>query len=545
MLSNLRFYKSSKTHNTPASFTFPFDYEPHPLALKAVEEIIVDLENIPTDVHDFKQIGKMFGVLVVKDRKGELGYLTAFSGKLQCGNHYSYFVPPVFDMLNEEGFYRKGEEELNELNRQIKELENDTDLCCLKTNYNRSLQDLEFELEEAKETFRTGKARRKAIRKELESEKRMMELAAVRVAHEKESHYQQYVIKSLKAEIKDLEEQQKTILLPYQAKLQRLKDQRKAKSSQLQRQLFEQYNFLNAKGEVKNVLEIFHGEIPPAGTGECAAPKLLQFAYQHQLQPIAMAEFWWGISPPKEIRKHGSFYPSCKSKCEPVLGFMMQGLEVDKDPRAKMSVQEELETIYEDDHILVVNKPAEMLSAPGKINVPNVYDIIKERYPKATGPLLIHRLDQSTSGILLIAKDKDTHAALQRQFEERTTQKRYEAILDGILEAKSGKIELPLRVDLDNRPRQLVDLEHGKPAETYYKVIEIKEDKTRIHFFPVTGRTHQLRVHAAHQEGLNLSILGDDLYGKRANRLHLHAAQLIIVHPKTGEEITFKSEAPF
>ncbi|MCB9195292.1 MAG: RNA pseudouridine synthase [Flavobacteriales bacterium] len=529
----------------PASFTFPFDYEPHSVALLAAQVVMKDLGEIPASIHDFEEIGKMFGVLVVKDLAGKLGYLTAFSGKLQCGNHYSYFVPPIFDMLDEKGFYRKGEEELNELNHQIKELENDTDLCCLKSNYNRSLQDLEFELEEAKDEFRNGKVRRKAVRQELEAEKRLLELAAVKVAHEKESHHQQFVIKNLKVEIRDLEDSRDDVLLPFQSRLQNLKEQRKVKSNQLQQQLFEQYNFLNSKGEVKNVLEIFHGQIPPAGTGECAAPKLLQFAYQHQLQPIAMAEFWWGISPPKEVRKNGEFYPSCKSKCEPVLGFMLQGLKVDEDPRANMEISEELETIYEDDYLLVVNKPAKMLSAPGKINVPNVYDLIKEKYPEATGPLLVHRLDQSTSGILLIAKDKETHAALQKQFEERTTQKRYEAILDGIIEVNSGKIELPLRVDLDNRPRQLVDFEHGKPAETYFKVIEIKDGKTRIHFFPVTGRTHQLRVHSAHQQGLNAPILGDDLYGNRAERLHLHAAQLTIVHPKTGEEVTFKSEVPF
>lgn len=529
----------------PASFTFPFDYEPHSMALLAAQVVMKDLVEIPATIHDFQEVGKMFGVLVVQNKEGELGYLAAFSGKLQCGNHYSYFVPPIFDMLDEQGFYRKGEKELNELNHQIKELENDTDLCCLKSNYNRSLQDLEFELEEAKDEFRNGKIRRKAVRQELEAEKRLLELAAVKVAHEKESHHQQFVIKNLKEEIRDLEDSRDDVLLPFQSRLQNLKEQRKAKSNQLQQQLFEQYNFLNAKGEVKNVLEIFHGQIPPAGTGECAAPKLLQFAYQHQLQPIAMAEFWWGVSPPKEVRKPGEFYPSCKSKCEPVLGFMMQGLQVNEDPRANMEISEELETIYEDDYLLVINKPAEMLSAPGKINVPNVYDLIKEKYPEATGPLLVHRLDQSTSGILLIAKDKETHAALQKQFEERTTQKRYEAILDGIIEVNSGKIELPLRVDLDNRPRQLVDFEHGKPAETYFKVIEIKDGKTRIHFFPITGRTHQLRVHSAHQQGLNTPILGDDLYGNRADRLHLHAAQLTIIHPKTGEEVTFKSEVPF
>lgn len=537
--------KSSLPISIPERFTFPFDYVPHPLVVEAANELKAYLSNLPVTIHNFQEIGKMFGVLIVRNTEGELGYLAAFSGKLQCGNHYETFVPPIFDMLDETGFYRQGEEQLNALNREIKELENDTDLCCLKSNYNRSLQDLEDELEAAKENFRKGKAARKAARKELEAAQSMMSLAAVKVAHEKESHHQQYVIKQLKEELNALKEQQVQTLLPYQTRLNDLKAQRKALSNQLQQQLFARYNFLNARGEEKNVLELFHGELPPAGTGECAAPKLLQYAYQHGLHPLAMGEFWWGISPPKEVRKEGLFYPSCKSKCEPVLGFMLQGLELDEDPRAHLEVHETMTTLYEDEYLIVLEKPAEMLSAPGKIDVPNVYDLVKARYPDTTGPLLVHRLDQSTSGILLIAKDKDTHAALQRQFEERIVKKRYEALLDGVLAEKSGKITLPLRVDLDNRPRQLVDYDHGKPAETYYKVVDEEDGKTRIHFFPVTGRTHQLRVHAAHQDGLNIPIVGDDLYGTRAHRLHLHAAQLSFVHPKSGEEVTFKSVVPF
>ncbi len=529
----------------PSAFTFPFDYEPHPLALKAAQEVMRDLEEMDETTHNFSEVGKMFGVLVVKNQTDDLGYLAAFSGKLQCGNHYSYFIPPLFDMLDEQSFYRKGEEELNQLNHEIKTLENNIDFLDLKAKYNRSLEALASELEEAKNTFRIRKAARKKRRKSLTSASKNVELAAVKVAHEKESHYQQYVIKELKLQIVQLQKEQTKKLQPFQSQLQQLKEQRKAKSNQLQQQLFDQYNFLNARGEQKNVLAIFGQTIPPAGTGECAAPKLLQYAYQHRLHPIALAEFWWGVSPPKEVRKHGEFYPACKSKCEPVLGFMLQGLEVNQDPRADIQVQDELETIYENDCLLVVNKPAEMLSAPGKVDVPNVYDLIKAKYPQATGPLLVHRLDQSTSGILLIAKDKDTHAALQQQFENRTVKKRYEALLNGELKSTSGKIELPLRVDLDNRPRQLVDVEHGKPAETYYQVVEVKNQKTRIHFFPVTGRTHQLRVHAAHQDGLNLPIVGDDLYGTRANRLHLHAAQLTVVHPNSGEEMVFKSKVPF
>lgn len=529
----------------PKSFTFPFDYTPHTLAELASKDIMSSLEKLPPEIHDFSKVGKMFGVLVVKDQQNNLGYLTAFSGKLQHGIHYDYFVPPIFDMFKEEGFYRIGEEEINELNRQIKSLENDSELTCVLINYDRNIQDLEAELKEAKNTFKKGKTNRKAVRKELEINERIVELAAVKVAHEKESHYQQYVIKKLKEEIQDLITQKQAFLAPNQNELKRLKDLRKSRSSKIQQQLFEQYNFFNAKGEKKNVLDVFGDILPPGGTGECAAPKLLQFAYQHQLKPVCMSEFWWGISPPKEIRKQGEYYPACKRKCEPVLGFMLQGLTVDKNPRKDIEIEQGLETIFEDDHILVVNKPSEMLSAPGKIDISNVHDLIKAEYPNATGPLLVHRLDQSTSGILLIAKSKASHAILQRQFEERTVKKRYEAILDGIIEQKTGKIELPLRVDFDNRPRQLVCEEHGKLATTHYKVVGEANNQTRIHFFPVTGRTHQLRVHAAHQLGLNTPIWGDDLYGKRANRLHLHAAQLTFTHPITLKEVTFNCKVPF
>lgn len=526
-------------------FTFPFDYEPHPLAVKAAKMVMEDLKRMEKSIHDFDEIGKMFGVLVVRNELNELGFIASFSGKLQCGNHHSYFVPPIYDMLDESGFYRKGEEQLNQLNLQIKHLENDQELCCLKTNFNRTLQDLEFELEEAKETFRKRKSERKSERRILEETGMIEELATVKNEHEKESHQQQYEIKKLKDLIQQAQTQHTGLLKPYHDQVEKLKQERRELSNLLQQQLFEQYNFLNAKGEAINVTEIFLDEAPPSGTGECAAPKLLQYAYQHQYQPIAMAEFWWGISPPKEIRKQAEFYPACKRKCEPVLGFMLEGLKIAKDPRKNRSINLAYQIIYEDDYLLVINKPAELLSVPGKTGNINVHYIVQSKYPNATGPLLVHRLDQSTSGILLIAKDKDTHAALQQQFESRTTQKRYEAILDGIVSETTGKIELPLRVDLENRPRQLVDPEHGKHAETFYKVVRIEGGKTRIHFFPITGRTHQLRVHAAHHLGLNTPILGDDLYGKRADRLYLHAAQLTIIHPITKETMTFKCEAPF
>src|SRR5690606_15449456 len=312
-----------------------------------------------------------------------------------------------------------------------------------------------------------------------------------------------------------------------QQEIEDLKNTRKLKSAALQQRLFEQYQFLNARGETKSVLAIFAESkqpIPPAGAGECAAPKLLQYAFQHKLQPICMAEFWWGVSPASEVRKHKNFYPACKSKCEPILSHMLKGLHVAPDPmRINPARGRTFDIIHEDDDIIVINKPAEFLSVPGIHVTDSVYTRILAQYPEISGPVIIHRLDMSTSGLLILAKHKTAHQCIQKQFIQHTVVKRYTAILDGILPQQNGIIDLPLRVDLDDRPRQVVCYQYGKPAKTKFDVLGYEDGYTRIHLFPLTGRTHQLRVHAAHHQGLHIPILGDDLYGRRADRLHLHA----------------------
>jgi tRNA pseudouridine32 synthase/23S rRNA pseudouridine746 synthase len=297
-------------------------------------------------------------------------------------------------------------------------------------------------------------------------------------------------------------------------------------------------------GQTKNVLGLFT-ESPPAGAGECAAPKLLQYAYLNALKPICMAEFWWGMAPDSEVRIHGHFYPSCKSKCEPILGHMLQGLEVDENPITAIHPPLELDIIYEDDWIVAINKAPEYLSVPGKNPMPNSLEDLQKRYPTADGPLLVHRLDMSTSGIMLAAKTKLMHQRLQRQFVLRKVQKEYLAILVGVPDQKEGEIKLPLRVDLEDRPRQLVCYEHGSFAHTKYKVLDIQNNETRIALYPQTGRTHQLRVHAAHHLGLNCPIKGDDLYGQKANRLHLHAAKLGFYHPQSNEWMELNCPAEF
>jgi tRNA pseudouridine32 synthase/23S rRNA pseudouridine746 synthase len=313
----------------------------------------------------------------------------------------------------------------------------------------------------------------------------------------------------------------------------------------LQQQLFKEYAFLNQHKELKSLGEIFN-ENPPAGAGECAAPKLLHFAFQHDLKPIAMAEFWWGASPKSEVRKHAQYYPACTGKCEPILKHMLQGIRTDANPfEINQADGKEIAIVFEDDYLAVINKPAEFLSVPGKQVTDSVYGRMKAKYPDATGPLVVHRLDMSTSGLLIVAKTAEIHKKLQSQFIKRKVQKQYVALLEGIIKEDSGLIVLPLRVDLDNRPNQLVCYDFGKSAQTKWKVIARKNNRTLIHFYPITGRTHQLRVHAAHPLGLNTPILGDDLYGNKANRLHLHAESLTFQHPISKETITITVAADF
>jgi tRNA pseudouridine32 synthase/23S rRNA pseudouridine746 synthase len=288
--------------------------------------------------------------------------------------------------------------------------------------------------------------------------------------------------------------------------------------------------------------EIFKGN-PPAGAGECAAPKLLHFAFKHELKPIAMAEFWWGQSPKGEMRKHQQFYPACTGKCEPILKHMLQGIPMEENPFAINPAEgKELAIVFEDDYLLLVNKPAEFLSVPGKQITDSVQTRIKTLYPNA---MIVHRLDMSTSGLLIFGKTPDIYKKLQAQFIKRNVKKRYVAQLDGVLSEDSGSINLPLRGDLHNRPNQIVCFEQGKPAQTHWEVIERKDNKTLVYFYPITGRTHQLRVHAAHSLGLNTPIVGDDLYGTKADRLHLHAERITFVHPISKEIITFTCEIIF
>ncbi|MBD0822965.1 RluA family pseudouridine synthase [Aestuariibaculum marinum] len=541
----------------PEKFTFPFYYEPHELCVEAAKDLQAYLESQTDFVHNFGLdqtmeglvIGKMFGVMVVKNDEGRIGYLAAFSGKLSDNNYLEGFVPPIYNTLNIDGFYKKGEAELNVLNRQIENLESATELQKAKDALKKSKALAETEIKAFKALMKAEKKKRNKKRDEAKpvlSDEAFQEL--FNELKEQSIGYQ-LRLKYLKYEWEQKIKQAEIELNNYLQPIADLKDKRAKQSSGLQKRIHQQYQFLNAEGEVKDLLDIFKdtkSPIPPAGSGECAAPKLFQYAYENGFKPIAMAEFWWGASPKSEVRKHKQFYPSCRSKCEPILGHMMQGLQVDANPiEQAISYEADLEIVYEDEYLLLVNKPHEFLSVPGKTYSQSVLTKMRAYLPKAKGPLLVHRLDMSTSGLLLVAKNERIHKHLQKQFIERSVKKRYVALLDGELKAKTGQVDLPLRVDLDNRPQQLVCYEHGKPAVTNFEVQAIENGKTRIHFYPVTGRTHQLRVHAAHSKGLQIPIIGDDLYGVKANRLHLHAEQLTFVHPITKEVLTIVCEAPF
>ncbi|WP_343558762.1 RluA family pseudouridine synthase [Sphingobacterium sp.] len=540
----------------PLRFTFPFCYEPHPLAIVAAKELQTYLEVQNEWKHNFGleenneglAIGKMFGILVVRDQQQRLGYLAAVSGKLAGSNKHRYFVPPIFDMLEEDGFFLNEEVHLNALNRKIELLENSEELERTTSNLNVLKDQWNVQLDLLKTKLRNQKKERKETRTKLrpllsdEDYEILMEDMRSQSLKDKQElqRYQYDMHRALESE--DLKLQQ---LL---SNIAALKEERKMRSGNLQKQLFEQYNFLNATGQRKNVVAIFQDfdqSTPPAGSGECAAPKLLQYAYGNNLTPIALAEFWWGCSPSSEIRRHKNYYPACRKKCEPILGHMLQGLEVDPNPmQQETTLHTELPQIYEDEDIIVFNKPAEFLSVPGIYVKDSVYNRVRERYP-AAGPIIIHRLDMSTSGLLVVAKNKEAHQFIQDQFIRHTIKKEYIALLDGIVEQESGLIDLPLRVDLDDRPRQMVCYSYGKPAQTKWERISIEGDKTRVRFYPLTGRTHQLRMHAVHPDGLNTPIVGDDLYGKKADRLHLHAAFIKFIHPGSKQEISFEIPPEF
>ena len=618
---------------SPRQFTYPFCYDVDPLAEAASLELqryIVDADLMSTE----KGCGKMFGVLVVEyeDEEGALqrGFLAAYSGLLGGRNDWPYFVPPVFDAQQPDGHFKRTEREISAINHEIAAIEHDPEYLQSVAQHEQTKKRLQAEVDAFKAEVDAAKVRRDARRKSGESLSEEEQAEMIRES--------QFMKAELRRRRKAMEQAESTLNTQHSTFLKSLQRKRKQMSDELQRWLFSAYRMLNAKGEERDLIDIFREythAMPPAGAGDCCAPKLLQYAYLHHLRPVCMAEFWWGESPASEIRHHLHYYPACRSKCLPILTHMLKGLDVAPNPLAKKRHTAEPRVLYADEYIMVVDKPAGMLSVPGKAEsvrseFSDSANISVEEYFANNSKLktqnskflkAAHRLDMDTSGLLVLARTEQAYVELQRQFASRETVKRYEAVLSGVpkhivggygipavaiantggygipsvaianscshlyfygqglrqecrsllrlepfaiqfAKYSSGCISLPLIADINDRPRQRVDMEHGKPALTLYNIVEVRavdantavayttkkvdKGRTLIHLYPKTGRTHQLRVHCAHPLGLACPILGDPLYGtERADRMYLHAAELTFRHPITGETMHFLSPSGF
>lgn len=517
-------------------FTFPFCYTPHPLVEMAAGCLRSYLDK-RADLADELQSGKMMGVLVVENSAGEVGYLAAFSGNLSHSNVHDFFVPAVYDILRPDGEFKRREAEITGINRRVDQAEH----CEAMAEARSAVDEVRMRGEKAVADYRAYMAQCKAERQRLRA--KCGDTAAL-VA---ESQYQKAELKRLRRRVDGEVRLAGSRLSELESEVATLKEERRRLSESLQRWIFDRFVMLDAKGDRRTLTQIFadaRGELPPAGAGECAAPKLLQYAYVNGYRPLAMGEFWVGKSPVGELRRDGCFYGACKGKCEPILNYMLQGLRVEPNP-LESAHKEELRTVYEDGSLWVVDKPSGMLSAPGKVGGVSVAEIARQRFPEASGLMVVHRLDMHTSGLLVVAKTRGAFVALRRQFEAKEVKKTYTALLDGNVASDEGSISLPLSADWHNRPRQKVDYADGKEAVTLYRVLGRGGGMTRVEFNPVTGRTHQLRVHAASTDGLNAPIHGDALYGTPDVRLCLHASCITFRHPDTGEWMTLESTPEF
>ncbi|WP_448546925.1 pseudouridine synthase [Thalassotalea fusca] len=550
------FAKSVSNIELPSKFTYPFCYQPSEIVQQAVKELQYELCAHVNGVSS--EQGRMFGVLVVKTANGQLGYLTAISGATSSLSQWNHLplkiVPAIFEGFSPEHEYFQKQKKINAITEEITQLE----LSPTLSELSKLLEDLRAQahlaISEKQQVMRNNKKLRKQQREILANAQVAQSLSAATIRQQsiqlsRESVQDKKALAQLKAHwhqhVLETEIQYQTLIKD----IEQLKKARRKLSSGLQKLLFKQYQLLNIKGESADLLALFKNTTittPPAGTGDCAAPKLLQYAFEHRLTPISMAEFWWGSSPQSEIRKHGLYYPACQGKCQPILEHMLSGMVIDENPMLNNPAENsDLAIVYQDEDIVVVNKPAGLLSVPGKNITDSVATRVRQRFPHATGPMIVHRLDMATSGLLILSLNERAHKGLQKQFIDKEITKHYVAVVDGNIIEASGTITLPLRGDLNDRPRQLVCLEHGKPARTEWKLIARENGKSRLQLFPVTGRTHQLRVHCAHPNGLNTAIVGDDLYGSSGSRLHLHAQRLALKHPVSKQPIEFVVDADF
>ena len=598
----------------PRQFTYPFCYEPHPLCIAAAKEVQRYIEDSGV-WKDEKGPGKMFGVLCVREKRksekgkgksekseGErehIGFLAAYSGLLAGRNDWGYFVPPVFDAQQPDGHFKTEERVISALNKEIDALQKSDIYLAQRSEYEDAKLHIEQSIEQMRCRVAEAKRQRDARRHEAEQGGKPL-TAEEKAAMVHESQHLKAEQRRLKQQCTATLDQLRRPLAEHEARVDALRRQRREMSDALQQWLFSQYRMLNANGEERDLVDIFGETInamPPAGSGDCCAPKLLQYAYANGLEPVCMAEFWWGDSPKQEIRHHLHYYPACRSKCLPILTHMLRGLDVEPNPLAQPKTNDVPRIVYEDDTIIVVDKPAGMLSVPGKAVVGgdvalngnaahadddvalDVEEYVRQYLTKNSQlnpqnsqlstlnsqlPKAVHRLDMDTSGLLVLALNDEAYIELQRQFASREVKKRYEAVLDGkpsVLcgapgskwlsvshDGREGRISLPLIADIMDRPRQRVDFDNGKTALTDYRIERLLPNGgTLVSLYPLTGRTHQLRVHCAHNEGLACPILGDPLYGHgcHTSRMYLHAAMVEFRHPVTGERLRFESASGF
>lgn len=536
----MHLFPSDISLNIPERFTDPFRYRPHPLVSLASRMLMQKIAD-SLQLSSYFAEGKMLGVLVVSDNSGRLGYLSAFSGNVAGRSHIEGFVPPIFDLLDPSGLFKIREAEITAVNISIQTLENSHQLKNLRLDLAEAERNKDEEIGLMKARMTVSKRARDEYRHDTDDPRRLAELT-------RESQFEKAELRRLKLrweeKICSIKEDVRTI----EDELKTMKRRRAEMSDALQKWIFSQYIVHNACGESSSIGEIFsrHGLVPPGGTGECAAPKLLEHAYRMGLKPLAMGEFWYGRSPETAVRTQGHFYPSCTSKCGPLLEYMLRGLPVGADDG---TISGRPEIVFEDNHIIAVSKPSGMPSVPGL----DGKESLEEWLCKFRGQKIypVHRLDMDTSGIILFAKNIESSTALQKQFQEHSISKTYKARLSKADEGQTlvpgdtGKIFLALSADYDERPRQKVDPKQGKDAVTIYEVTAVMDDGgIDIVFHPHTGRTHQLRVHSAHLLGLGHPIVGDLLYGgSAASRLHLHAFEISFKHPVTGVQMTLSTSA--
>ncbi|WP_257456984.1 RluA family pseudouridine synthase [Archangium lipolyticum] len=540
------------------AFPSPFDeLGPHVLARRAAEAMQAELRTgfvapgIPASTLEGPEGGKMLGVLVVQQPDGRIGYLRSFSGMLAGRWEVPGFVPPLFDREARAQVEPSGEAVVKALLARAEAFQSSPELVEVRAAHEAQQVRHTGERTALRARHEERKKRRHARRAEISASDTLTEAEKRAALHSLDQES-----RGDKAELRRLEAAQDAERLAIEPKRARLERRLRALDRlrwivcrALMKRIHDTYRVPNALGERRPLRALFAPGEPPSGAADCAAPKLLAHALTHGLRPLALAEFWWGAPPPAGGRVTGEFYPACRDKCAPLLPFMLDGLQV-SPPRAfspPAVATEGLSVVFEDAWIVVVDKPHGLLSVPARDTsvTDSVLARLRARYPHATGPLLVHRLDLDTSGLLVAALDPRTHADLQRQFLHREVRKRYVAWVEGHVQGERGTIDFPMRVDLDDRPRQIHDPVHGKSAVTEWQVLERSGTRTRVVFFPLTGRTHQLRVHAAHPLGLGAPIVGDRLYGRQDGRLFLHAESLSFRHPETGQRVSFERPAPF